>query len=281
MVYDLPGVQIRVPIELESFKGFSSRRQSDRPVLGLRCVAALPSAKEPVFTAHHQEMTVAVLKDGWQFSIPQAPALAAWLSLNRDQILAAPMDEPWRRAAMLPLLRTAIECASAMQGVISLHSACVEMDGQAVCFTAPSGTGKSTRAMRWVEALGAKLISGDRPSLKLDAAQVLACGVPWDGKEQIYRNVQRPLKMICVVVRGEQVCAVRLNRSQARQVLMQQAFLPMWDTEAAAAVMTMIRRILDRVPVVRLQCGPDEASARRAYDLIYRHPEEIGENIET
>lgn len=277
MFYDLPGVQIKSPIALASFQDFSGRRQSDNPVLGLHPVAALPLAKEPLFTAHHKEINVAALEEGWQYSLPQIPSCALRLSKDRREIVTAPMEAPWQQMAMLPLLRTAIECASAMEGVLSLHSACVEMEGQAVCFTAPSGTGKSTRAMQWVQTLGATLISGDRPSLRVRSQSVTACGVPWDGKEQIYRNVRYPLKMICLISRGEQVRARRLNPKQARQILMQQVFLPMWDTEAAAAIMTLICNIIRYVPIVQLQCGPDSAAAEEAYTLLYHHPERIEE----
>lgn len=277
MIYDLPGVQIEAPMELESFRNFSSRRQSDRPVLGLHRVDALPLAGEPLFTAHHKEINVTVLEEGWQFSLPHAPSFGVQLSQNRKEILTTPMDAPWQQTAMLPLLRTAIECASAPEGVISLHSACVELEGEAICFTAPSGTGKSTRAMQWVQALGATWISGDRPSLVAEPQGVTAWGVPWDGKEQIYRNIRCPLKMICLITRGEQVRARYLPARQARQVLMQQVFLPMWDTEAAASAMETIRRILDRIPVVQLQCGPDEQAAKFAYDLLFHHPERIEE----
>lgn len=277
MVYDLPGVQIQSPIAMRSFQDFASRGQSGRKVLGLHCVAALPLAEEPLFTAHHKEIHVTAANDGWQFTLPQAPRMGVWLSRDRDQILTTPMEEAWQQIALLPLLRTAIECASAMQNVLSLHSACVEIDGQAICFTAPSGTGKSTRAKQWVQALGATFLSGDRPSLKVTQDAVTACGVPWDGKEQIYRNAQYPLKMICLITRGEPVRAWKLSGPRARQILMQQAFLPMWDTEAAAACMATIRKIQDRVPVVQLQCGPDAEAARQAYDLIYCHPEKIEE----
>lgn len=280
MIYDLPGVQIHSPIFLESFQGFLSQGQSDRPVVGLHCAAALPLAREPIFTAHHKEINVAVMDDGWHFFLPQAPDVSVHLSLTRTEIFTSPMQTSRQQTALLPLLRTAIECASAMKGIISLHSACLEMDGQAVCFTAPSGVGKSTRAMQWAETLGATLISGDRPSLRVDGASVTACGVPWDGKEQIYRNVAYPLKMICMITRGDSVRVRKLSRKQARQLLMQQTFLPMWDTEAAAAVMATIREVLDRVTVVELQCGPDSESAKQAYDLIYHHPERFEEEAQ-
>lgn len=273
MVYDLPGVQIDTELELFSFQDFFCRGQSDRPVIGLHGTATLPLAKEPLFTAHHKEMCIAVLQDGWQFSLPHAPALALQLTADRRTIYTVPMEDPATQMAMLPLLRTAIECAGAMEGVISLHSACLEIDDHAICFTAPSGVGKSTRAMQWEKTLGAKLISGDRPSLQICPDGVMACGVPWDGKEQIYRNIRRPLKKICVIERGDTVAVRPLSRTEARQIMMQQTFLPMWDTEAAAAVLVGIRKILDSVPVVQLQCGPDENAAKQAYELLYNRKE--------
>lgn len=277
MIYDLPGVQIDSPIALKSFEAFRAEGQREGRVLGLHPVAALPVRGAPIYVARHKEMQIALYEDGWVFTLPQASDMGVWLSQKRDEIQTTPLSEPWQQTALLPLIRTAIECASAMERVMSLHSACVEVAGEAICFTAPSGTGKSTRAMQWVQELGATLLSGDRPSVKLEEDGVLACGVPWDGKEQIYRNDRYPLKMICLIARGEEVKAQRLNLREARQVLMQQTFLPMWDTEAAAGVMATLRKVLDLVPVIRLQCGPDAQAARKAYALIWAHPEDIGE----
>jgi hypothetical protein len=156
----------------------------------------------------------------------------------------------------------------------------VAKGGEAICFAAPSGVGKSTRAVQWQQTLGADILSGDRPTLCLDEEGVFACGVPWDGKEGIYRNARLPLKMICAIVRDDEVSARRLSKAQARQFLMQQAFLPMWDTEAAVAVMATLRKIYDSIPVVELRCGPDGESARAAYELLYHHPEKILEEQE-
>ena len=40
---------------------------------------------------------------------------------------------------------------------------------------------------------GAEWLSGDRPGIRLTKSAVLACGMPWDGKERIYRNAAVPL----------------------------------------------------------------------------------------
>ena len=275
--YLLPGVQLNADMELASFAPFAGEERSDRSAIALHAVADLPSTEDALRTIQHKEIHVSVLPDGWQFALPRLPEVAVHLSKNRDELLVPPLTPPWRQVAILPLLRTAIECASTVKGVVSLHSACVEMDGEAVCFTAPSGTGKSTRAMHWIETLNAKFISGDRPSVRLEGGKATACGVPWDGKEGIYRNVQLPLKMICKIVRSDTVHARRLSKAEARQLLMQQCFVPMWDNEAAVAVMVTIRKLIDAVPIVELHCGPDAHAAREAYDLIYHHPEKIME----
>lgn len=80
------------------------------------------------------------------------------------------------------LARTAFECLFIHHATLSLHASCVELGGEAVCFTADSGVGKSTRARAWVDGLGAEFISGDRPAIRLEEGGNLACGVPWDGK---------------------------------------------------------------------------------------------------
>ena len=98
-------------------------------------------------------------------------------------------------------VRIAIECMLARKGYVSLHSASVEVNGKAYAFTGPSCMGKSTRAQAWIDGVGAKLINGDRPLI--DVRNMELYGVPWDGKEQCFRNVHYPLKAICEVRRCE------------------------------------------------------------------------------
>ena len=175
------------------------------------------------------------------------------------------------------LLRTVVECRFCYEGIVSLHAACVEGDGYAVCFTGDSGVGKSTRAQAWIEGLGARLISGDRPAIRLETDGCTVCGVPWDGKEQIFRNVERPLTAIFEVRRAPFTRLRRLTVDQAYGVLMRQSFIPMWDTDTAALAMVNVRRLSRSVPVYRLFCGPSAEDARAVYEILMNHPEEIRE----
>ncbi|MGN0794063.1 MAG: PqqD family peptide modification chaperone [Aristaeellaceae bacterium] len=177
------------------------------------------------------------------------------------------------------LIRTAFECRFAHESIVSLHAACVELSGEAVCFTADSGVGKSTRAKAWVDGLGAEFISGDRPAIRLENGGNVACGVPWDGKEQIFRDVERPLRAILEVRRAPFTRLRRLSAEQAYRIVIRQAFIPMWDPDTAALAMVNVRRLCRTTPVYRLFCGPDEDSARAVHRILFEHPEEIQEEL--
>jgi hypothetical protein len=69
----------------------------------------------------------------------------------------------------------------------------------------------------------------------------------------------------------------RLSEDQARQLIMQQSFVPMWDTDAAVMAMANVRQLVRKTPVYRVFCGPDVEDARAIYDVLVNHPEMIRE----
>lgn len=202
------------------------------------------------------------------------------LPVARDRLLIyASRDEFWPNAIFLYMLRIVLQTLLVHHAILSLHASCVELEGEAACFTADSGVGKSTRARAWVDGLGAEFISGDRPAIRLEPGGNLACGVPWDGKEQIFRNVERPLKAIFEVRRAPFTRLRRLSPEQAFGVLIRQSFIPMWDTDTAALAMANVRRLSRTTPVYRLFCGPEADDARAVHRILFEHPEEIEEEL--
>lgn len=241
-------------------------------------VSAMPEANKLSLVAEAAE--IAVYRDAqgdWQYRLRQSDAPAA-LKVSPDyQHMEKQLDgvreedvENYRF-----LLRTAFECRFCHDGIVSLHAACVEKDGFAVAFTGRSGMGKSTRARAWVNGLGARWISGDRPAVRIEKQGATACGVPWDGKEQIFRNAEVPLKCILDVRRSPVNYIRKLSTAQARQLLVQQTFIPMWDTDTAALALANVRRLIRQVPVYRVFCGMTEEDAEVIYDILVRHPQQI------
>ncbi len=232
-------------------------------------------------SASHPELNVYRMPDGsWLFESPAHLPPAQVLLDQRGRAIRYHLPEcsdlEGQRVKLNHLLRTAYECRFCCEGVLSLHAACVENGECAVAFTGSSGMGKSTRAKAWVDVLGFDWISGDRPAVRLEAAGSTACGVPWDGKEQIFRKVERPLRAIMEVRRSSVNHIRRLTPEQARSLLMRQTFIPMWDTEAAVLAIANVRALIERTPVYRVFCGPGPDAAAQIHDILFNHPEKIG-----
>ena len=229
------------------------------------------------YTPHAELMVCSLREKGWIFRSAQSVD-------DRDIVYVSP---DYKRLQYMSLnantamsLRFALCSCGLYHGIVSLHAACVEMGDFAVAFTGHSGLGKSTRARAWVEGLGAQWISGDRPAVRLEKQGSTACGVPWDGKEQIFRDVEVPLKCIMEVRRSPANYIRKLSEDQARQLIMQQSFVPMWDTDAAVMAMANVRQLVRKTPVYRVFCGPDAEDAKVIYDILVNHPELIREEKE-
>ena len=162
--------------------------------------------------------------------------------------------------------RVALECMLIRRGFVSIHAAAVEADGAAYLFCGPSGAGKSTRARAWMDGLGARMISGDRPLISADGKMVF--GVPWDGKERCFRNVQYPLDAICDIRRARKVSVREMGFSQRLRLLARQCFLPMWDNDTAAMQMQNIFRLASSARIVRAFGGPSGEDAKALRDTI-------------
>lgn len=163
-------------------------------------------------------------------------------------------------------VRIAIECRLARMGYVSLHAAAVEVNNEAIAFSGHSGIGKSTRARAWSDALGSEMINGDRPLIDIRSYELY--GVPWDGKEMCFRNVHYPMRAICEIRRSNTVYVRKMSFDQKRKFLIQQCFMPMWDTDTAMIQMMNITRLATNAEIVRAFGGPTAEDARALYSAL-------------
>lgn len=235
--------------------------------------------------AEHNEVNVYIAESGmWIYALPWCSE-AVQVSLSADYrtigyFIAPCPDETAFYPALRALMRMAFESVLINNSRLSLHSACVEINGEAVAFTGVSGMGKSTRANAWVEANGAAFISGDRPALEINREGVTAFGVPWDGKEQIFRSVQCHLKAILEVRRSDKDYIRKLTAEQAQRLFVKQVFIPMWDTGTAVTALMNTRKLSESVPVYRVFCGPDSANAKEICRILFNDFDKILEATE-
>ncbi|MBR4500350.1 MAG: hypothetical protein IKP22_00465 [Clostridia bacterium] len=161
-----------------------------------------------------------------------------------------------------------IRCRMILNGFVVLHSACVELRGKAYAFTGPSGIGKSSRASKWCELFSADWISGDRPAIRV--CDAMAYGVPWDGKEAIYRNTSFPLAVILKVSRSESAQIKDLSDTDKLQLLCEQTFLPLWDAKLAAQGIALLKRLSVRIPVYEICCDITDDSIKKAKTDLFQ-----------
>lgn len=136
----------------------------------------------------------------------------------------------------------------------------------AVMFTARSGVGKTTRTLMWLDQIeGSYVVNGDKPILKITEGEVLACGTPWAGKEQLQRNCKVPLKAIFILERGEENTIEELSFSTALPLLIPQIYRS-GRSDELIKTLKLLNKLGRSVKVFRLCSNLD----KEVIDLAYQ-----------
>ncbi len=148
-----------------------------------------------------------------------------------------------------------------------LHASAVELEGKAVAFSAPSGTGKSTHASFWRTQLGATVINDDKPAIRLMDEVLYACGTPFSGKTSQSRNVCVPLAAVVFLKRAETVSVRRLSSQEALFALLGQTLRPA-DATAYDRLLSLLERLLMQIPVYEAGVPNAPDAALKVKDAI-------------
>lgn len=146
--------------------------------------------------------------------------------------------------------------------VLLFHSSVIAVDGKAYIFTAPSHTGKTTHTRLWLEQLPeAYVLNGDKPFLKVEAdGRVLACGTPWQGKENYGVNEMMPLDAVCLLERDTTNHIKPISFKEALDTLILQCHLPD-DPISRIKALQLIGQIGQSVRLFRLGCNMNPEAA--------------------
>ncbi len=148
-------------------------------------------------------------------------------------------------------------CAAVLaehHGGLALHTASVCWRERAVLFVGPSGAGKSTAVSRLP---GARWLGHDRAVLwPSQGGGFLAFGLPWGGEAASVPPAARrwaPLGGIVRVARGERTRLLRLEASERAIALRAAAWKVVDGVEAELGRLRAVERVLEQVPVARLE----------------------------
>ena len=154
-----------------------------------------------------------------------------------------------------------------------LHSACFDVDGVGIAFSAHSGTGKTTHMRRWRKYLGDRftVVNGDKPMVRFydDKDFPVAYGNPWNGKENFGNNISTPLKHICFIERSETNYVEKVKKDDVVDRIMNQIYMPQSNPLALINTMQLIDRLLNTCNLWIIHCNMDENAGEIAYKTIF------------
>ena len=154
----------------------------------------------------------------------------------------------------------AAEHLIARNGGYVFHCSYIELNGRAVLFTAPSGTGKSTQADLWNYYRGTKIINGDRAAIRIADDRVVVDGIPFAGSSQYCENRSLPLEAIVYLAQAPQTSVKRLRGYAAFKHVWEGVSVNTWDPEDMALVSEAVKKTVEQIPVFYLACSPDESA---------------------
>lgn len=152
-----------------------------------------------------------------------------------------------------------------LHGAAVLHASYINWNSQAVLFTAPSGTGKSTQAALWEKYAGAEIVNGDRVLVRQCDGRWYAFGYPCCGSSKICLNRTLPLCAIVVLQQGDENRIEQLTAAKKIRALTAATEMYPWDVSEIDRVFCMAEVLVQDVPVLRLVCRPD---ADAVYTLL-------------
>ena len=141
-----------------------------------------------------------------------------------------------------------------------LHCSCIEHQGRAILFTAPSGVGKSTQAELWRLHRGAEIVNGDRAAIRMDRGVPVAAGIPFAGSSEYCLNRTLPLAALVCLGQSPTVSLQPLRGIQAFRRVWEGCTVNIWDAEDVSLATQAVSDIIRRVPVLQLDCPPDETA---------------------
>ena len=139
-----------------------------------------------------------------------------------------------------------------------LHCAYVEYKGEAILFSAPSGTGKTTQANLWEKYRGSRTVNGDRALLGRKDGRWTAQGWPVCGTSEVCHNEDTPIRAVVMLSQAKENHAERMTPGKAFPLLYSQITVNKWNVEDHVHTLDLIEEFLGNVPVLHLGCTISE-----------------------
>lgn len=139
-------------------------------------------------------------------------------------------------------------------GRFILHAAFIVHEGQAILFTAPSETGKSTQAHFWQEKYGVQIVNEDRVIIAEENGVYHAHGCWATGTAGVSHNVSAPIRAIVLLGQGRENKVSTPSAVEKLQRLTPQCTFDDTNIGGRVAIIDLLSQLISNVPIVAYDC---------------------------
>lgn len=139
-----------------------------------------------------------------------------------------------------------------------LHCAYMVYQGEAILFSAPSETGKTTQANLWEKYRGSRTVNGDRALLGKRNGRWIAQGWPVCGTSEVCHNEEFPIRAVVMLSQAKENRAEQLPPGRAFPLLYSQITVNKWNRKDHLHAIDLIQELAEEVTVFHLGCTISE-----------------------
>ncbi|MGN1032665.1 MAG: hypothetical protein ACI4PU_04325 [Intestinibacter sp.] len=168
----------------------------------------------------------------------------------------------------MQLLYLCFEKILLKHGGVILHSSYVNYNDNAILFSAPSGTGKSTQAELWRKYKGAEVVNGDRTALRYIGGEWIAYGIPMSGTSGICLDKKMPLSSIVVIRQSKMDSVRKLSIRESFRCLFSEISINNWNRDEVDKVINILSDLIEKSNIYLLECTKEESAVNCLYDFL-------------
>ena len=164
------------------------------------------------------------------------------------------------------LILIAFVYSAAFHDAVLLHASSIRYGERGVAFIGPSGIGKSTHSLLWLEHIrGACLLNDDQPVVRLIEGIPYVFGSPWSGKTVCFKNESARLEALFLMEQALENRIDRLPPVPAFQKLLASCAMIKQDEKTFACITETLSSIAGKVKMFHLRSKPEKAAAELSF----------------
>ncbi len=140
------------------------------------------------------------------------------------------------------------------------HASYIDLDGEALLFTAPSGVGKSTQADLWNRYKNKEIINGDKVMISVKDDIVKAHGLPFSGSSNICKKRSLKVKAFVRLQKSAENKAEIIKGFKAYKALFEGCYHIDWSRDLDGKIADIAKKAAVLAPVISYRCVPDKTA---------------------